>query len=802
MACMHILLLVLACRPEKGDPADTGLDPYDVPVGPYAADIRWTSYGIPHIKADDYGSLGFGMGHAFARDHACVLADQVIRVRGERSRWFGETYLDEDLGWKALGVHSQAEDGWFEIEQEVQDTLVGYAAGYNRWLEEGTLDPRCAGQDWVQPITHIDLLTYYLALGLVSSGGVFVDAVGSAQPPTVAGASLQPRSPPPPLDLFAPILEPGMGSNGWAIGSDRSASGGGMLLSNTHFPAEGERKWHESHLTIPGVLDVYGASLMGVATINLGFNAQLAWTHTVSMAPRFTMALLELDPADPTRYLYQGEYLAMKEVPVEAEVLQSDGSLLTVKRTLYESRWGPVINAPVLGWNELYAAALTDGNRNNLAMLGAWFAMNRASSMDEFEAVHRDQGGIPWVHTMAADASGEVFYIDSSSVPNWSEEAEAAYPGWLEEQPLAALFDDYGVYTVDGSVDTFEWVEAEGAWKPGLVPFDQMPRLRRTDFVFNANDNHWLTNPAEPLEGYPMLYGAERTPREPRTRMNARYLAETGEGSASGEDGLFSLEEVEAAALGGRGLLAEELLASVVDRCSAWETVEYSGQLVDVAPACQALGAWNGRVTTDQVGPSVWRELLGGGVFPTDARLDAGSLMSVAFDPDDPVNTPTGLAADAPIDQALALATLNLEAAGIDPGQPLGEVQFIQKQGVPLPVPGGSFYEGTIAIASWSGGNSTLLETETRSEVINDTSDLTVGGFQMNYGNSFMLAVELGAAGPKARAILIYSQSDDPSSPYYQDQTERYPTDGMREVAFQDAEIEAQLVESLSLSLD
>ena len=26
----------------------------------YNVDIRWTSYGIPHVKADDWGSLGYG----------------------------------------------------------------------------------------------------------------------------------------------------------------------------------------------------------------------------------------------------------------------------------------------------------------------------------------------------------------------------------------------------------------------------------------------------------------------------------------------------------------------------------------------------------------------------------------------------------------------------------------------------------------------------------------------------------------------------------------------------------------------
>jgi acyl-homoserine-lactone acylase len=39
-------------------------DPPDPPpVGPsFSADIVWTEFGIPHVTADDWGSLGYGYG--------------------------------------------------------------------------------------------------------------------------------------------------------------------------------------------------------------------------------------------------------------------------------------------------------------------------------------------------------------------------------------------------------------------------------------------------------------------------------------------------------------------------------------------------------------------------------------------------------------------------------------------------------------------------------------------------------------------------------------------------------------------
>jgi len=53
------------------------------------AEIVRTRYGIPHVKAADYASLGYGAGYAFAEDNVCMLADDVVTVTGERSRYFG-----------------------------------------------------------------------------------------------------------------------------------------------------------------------------------------------------------------------------------------------------------------------------------------------------------------------------------------------------------------------------------------------------------------------------------------------------------------------------------------------------------------------------------------------------------------------------------------------------------------------------------------------------------------------------------------------------------------------------------------
>src|SRR5690606_41698436 len=53
-----------------------------------SATIERTTYGIPHITADDYAGAGYGHGYAIAEDNLCVLADASITHRRERPPYF------------------------------------------------------------------------------------------------------------------------------------------------------------------------------------------------------------------------------------------------------------------------------------------------------------------------------------------------------------------------------------------------------------------------------------------------------------------------------------------------------------------------------------------------------------------------------------------------------------------------------------------------------------------------------------------------------------------------------------------
>lgn len=81
-----LVAAVTACTGGQGDgtagrPVGTG--------DTYEATIRRTSAGVPHVTGDSLGDVAFGQGWASGEDRACDLADQIVKIRGERARWFG-----------------------------------------------------------------------------------------------------------------------------------------------------------------------------------------------------------------------------------------------------------------------------------------------------------------------------------------------------------------------------------------------------------------------------------------------------------------------------------------------------------------------------------------------------------------------------------------------------------------------------------------------------------------------------------------------------------------------------------------
>ena len=782
-----LLLLVAACV-GQAPPRGSAPDGYEVT-------IRRDAYGVPQVVAPDWGSLGYGEGFAFAQDHACTLADQVVRARGDRARYFGrgerDAHFNSDLVVRALGLMEESQRELDSVPRETKAWLGGYAAGYNRYLAEtpvNRIPGWCGGATWVGPIRAVDIVARWRLTILIAPQ--LITEIATAAPPRVAPS---PASLSPDVDedtLAGESLS--MASNAWAIGAERSAGGRGMLLANPHWFWTGSGRFWEKHLTIPGELDVYGVNELGAPGVGIGFNRDVAWTHTVSAGKRFTFYTLTLVPGDPTSYLYDGVARPMRAHDVRVAVREPDGTLSTSARTIYFSHYGPLLNLSGVGWTDQRAVTYRDANGLNMRTSDLYLALGRARSLDEFKRAHAEHGGPTFVNTIAASADGRAWYADASSAPSLSAAAIAEWLRRRESDPLTRAVDARGAILLDGSDSRFEWDGEPDPRGPGLVPFARSPQLERRDYVFNANDSAWMPHATARLHGFSVVHGPEGTARTLRTRMNALLLADTSPSGPAGPDGKFSLEELAAAAFSNRGLAAELLRAPLVERCAQRPRAVAGDVAVDLTAACRVLGSWDGRVELNSRGAVLWREFITR--FELQDQLRAGSLFAEAFDPARALETPRGLAAghgdrDA-ILEALAHAVRALGRAGLAVDVPLGQVQYADRGGQRVSVHGGhGGWEGVMNFVNLRPNATTLEPDLPQAARIEGSRLLTTGGYPITGGTSFVMALEFTDSGPRALALLVYGQTGDTTSPRFREQTEMFAAKRWRQLRFSEEEI-------------
>jgi acyl-homoserine-lactone acylase len=430
-----------------------------------------------------------------------------------------------------------------------------------------------------------------------------------------------------------------------------------------------------------------------------------------------------------------------------------------------------------------------DANEDNNEAIATYKAMNLAVGMDDFQKAQADHNGIPFINTIAASRDGRAWYADTSAAPHLSREAIAAWQERLKTDPATRGAYAQRMILLDGSNSLFEWVDDARARDPGVVPVAEAPQLERRDYVFNANDSYWMSHAEELLTGFSPVHGGEGTARSLRTRMNATTLSRVDPAGPAGEDGKFSLEELAAAALSNRGYAAMLLRDELVERCTGKSRIRLAGETVDIGEACQVLSDWDGLLNLESVGAVLWREFITR-YSPSELRR-AGELFAEKFDRADPLHTPRGLAPGDLALQKLAQAVQLLNRAGIALDTPLGELQYNNKNSGRIPIHGGlGGYEGVENNVGYAPNGTTLEPDVPIAPRIEGSRYLTLEGYPINRGTSFIMAMEFAPEGPRAWAFMTYGQSGDPDSPYFTDQTELFSKKEWRRILFTPDQIE------------
>ena len=727
----------------------------------YNVTVRWTAHGVPHIRAQDWGSLGYGFAYAVATDAVCTLAREFVDVRGEQSKFFGpdEGRREADIFHKAVITDQALAHAAARLPQEMTAMQEGYVAGYNRYLADHQgekLPASCRNQPWVRPVASADLMRMSIGLGIRYGLGHSPAAIANASPPNKDEEAMSVAAPPADFDVAM------FGSNAVALGRVATVNGRGMMLGNPHYPWSGPSRFHMAHLTLPGEYDVMGVGLVTTPFLVIGFNHDIAWSHTVSTALRFTLYELALDPNDPLAYRYGEETRKLTPRSVTIEVRQPDGSIATEQRTTYDSHFGPVLEDEMLPWNRERAYAIRDSNLENNRAPEQYLKLGRAKSVNEMVRALQTSQGAAWVNTIAADRHGRALYADLSVVPNVDNKmlkacATKNVQRWGHD-PVVVL---------RGAPDC-EWHHDPRAQQPGIMPPEELPHLVREDFVTNSNDSHWLSNPAHPLEGYSPVIGPERTARSLRTRAGIVMIDEVLQAKESNR---FDAQRLQDLLFNHRNYAAELLLDDVLGICKRGpKQITVEKDTVDVSKTCDVLAAWDRTNDVNSRGAQIWTEF-----WPVVD--DTPNLWTVPFDLKDPVHTPRGInGKDAQVRktvmQALAAATKKLNDAQIPLDAPWGEVQYTEKNGQKIVIPGGT-HPSTFS---------------------NISPQFTPGkGYTpILSGNSWMQVVTWNDKGEvDARGILSYSQSEEADSPYVVDQTQLYSQKQWLKLPFTEQEIAA-----------
>ena len=752
----------------------------------YDATVRFTEHGIPHITAKNFGSLGFGSGYGAAQASICTLADTLVTGRGERSRWFGAdgTYTDyvtltasnlqvdafvTDLHNRRVVEKLLKSDAG--PEKQAKAMVKGYVAGINKWLRTNKVtDPDCKGDGYLKPNAKpIDVWYGVYLANLLASAGVFVKEIVDADPPSPSDPGL----PAIPLrasaydaaerDALLKALgkdpESPFGSNATAIGGGETSTGKGMLLGNPHFPWFGRYHFTQQHLTIPGRYDVAGASLVGSPVVNIGFNNDVAWSHTVSTAYRFTPYEYKL--LGRTTYLTDSGPRELERRVVEVEVRKPGGGFETVTEDLYRTDQGYVFDSPATftPWSATSVWAIRDANAEHLRTVDTFLQMGKAKNVRDLLRRQDAAGGMPWVNTTAADRDGNALYADHSVVPN--------VPNELKNRcltPVGALLDELaGLPGLDGTTadTTCAWGTDSDAQRPGIFGPENLPSTVRRDWVMNANDSYWLPNPAERLEGFATIIGCEQCDRTMRTRMVSQYVIDRLKGKRKETP---------------RSLASHQH----ANRLRAAEVMSENGALDDVCDAtgetkaCAVLKAWDRRSERTSVGTHLFEEFI--------ARVPAESeLWRTQFSASDPLNTPRDLNTSSPrVISAMQDAIDSLRDRGIAIDKPWGELQVAGDPGAPPIGLGGGTGD--------SVGNANALPP--RGAVTNLARYRSV-----TYGSSHIQSIAFLSKGRLSpRTILTYSQDEDPASPYSTDQTRLFGAGKWVRFSWTDKEIRKNLV--------
>jgi acyl-homoserine-lactone acylase len=617
--------------------------------------IRRDHFGVPHILATTEEAAAFGQGYVTAEDHLLELARLLLKARGEEALYFGDKFVESDFLVKELRMVESSQAGYEKSPPLIRLMLDAYAAGYNRYVEQH----RASLPEWVKPVTGVDILAHSRRVLIVEFSMDLRQLRAPARRPATAQAGPSPEA-----------ANSYYGSNMWAIGKARSASGNALLLGNPHLSWSGSQIFHESHLTVPGKLNVSGTTLIGTPGIAIGFNENLGWSHTVNTHDSDDVYELTLDPKDQRRYLYEGHSLPLQKYEVSVRV-KGQAGIETRRKDSYWSHYGPVMR-----WEGGRAYALKSANLHEYRFIEQWNQMDKAGNLAEFRRA-LDLQAIPMFNICYADKEGNIFYI---------------FNGRFPDRPQGHNWAG----TLPGNTAATEW--------NNILPQNRLPLLVNPagSYVQNCNSSPWYTNLRAIIDR--KQFPEDLTPNfnSLRTQLSLEML----EG-----DNQITLEEVLKYKFNLKLLLADRVKDDLL-KIARGQTVD--GVRLD--EAVEVLQRWDNTAARDSKGAMLFV------TFVNKYNPVAKPAFKVEWDERKPSSTPQGIGDPSAALKALAAAVKQMKERYNTLEIAWGELHRLRRGNLDVPIGGATGEYGAFRIVGYelakdgkyvaNGGDSYVLAVE------------------------------------------------------------------------------------------
>lgn len=685
-------------------------------------------FGIPHVSGDSDAATFFGSGYAQAEDNLAAVERNCLRVLGRTAELYGDAALPGDLVARALGLARLAQSEYRKVCPTVRELCRAFAAGLNYYAAEGhrPLSVLKKFEPWhVLAIYRVLHLAAFYATGF-NSGEIFTAVRGPDAAPSQVRL----------LHFQRPggFLE---GSNAWAVGPKKSASGNSMLLSSPHVEFG---NLYEMHLHSEQGLNFSGTGSWGMPMPALGVNSALGWSLTVNNPPISDVYIEAFeDQRDPLAYRYgNGKRRAVEwaeDVPIRF------GRGIETRRYFFRrTHHGPIVSVREGKQLSVRIAKLAEGG-----MLEQFLEMAKAESLEQFKTAV-DRRALIFHNIVYADCSGNIYYVYNGAIPRrQSAPANIGTPIKVMRKSAGDANDSGGRGRTRG-FRALEGSDPRTEWR-GYYALDELPQVENPacGFVQSCNSNPFLATGNElfPLGSLPLSMVDE--PDTARARASRQVLSLREK---------IALDDLAQMAFDTYVLEAARLIPLIVKEYRSFQRKQPNRAAL-IAPAASVLARWDCKSTSASVAMTLftfwsedWQQLV---------RQEVHEWRAAT---------------------ALERTVARLIESWGTWRVPWGEVNRLQRTtGVggfsdaepSLPIPGGPGWMGIL----FTFGTARHGRQRRRYGV---------------HGNSLVSVAEFGRP-VRALSVSVFGQSANPASPHYFDQAPLYAASEMKPISLQMQEI-------------